>query len=88
MLGRLRMSLSEAIDHYGTLTKRVFSNAKVVGRDGKFKASKLEEVIKEIVQARTGNADARMMDPRPEGEVCRTYALPGSFLPLIKLINA
>ena len=82
MLGRLQMSVPEAIQHYGTLAQRVFSNAKLVGGDGKFKASKLEEVIKEIVQAKTGDPDALMMDPRPEGEVCRTYALPDCFSPL------
>jgi len=69
------MSVSEAIGHYGTLAQRVFSDTKH-GGEGKFRASKLEEVIKEIVQAKTGDPDAVMMDPRPEGGVCRTYALP------------
>jgi hypothetical protein len=76
MLGRLRMSVTEAIEHYGTLAQRVFSDAKLIGGDGKFKASKLEEVIKEIVEAKTGRADELMMDPRPEGEACKTYAFP------------
>jgi hypothetical protein len=82
MLGRLQMSVSEAIGHYGTLTHRVFSATKLIGGDGKFSASKLEEVIKEIVQEKTGDPDAVMMDPRPEGRICRTYALSSSCPPL------
>jgi hypothetical protein len=76
MLGRLRMSVTEAIEHYGALAERVFSDAKLIGGDGKFKATKLEDIIKEIVEAKTGRADELMMDPRPEGEACRTYASP------------
>jgi hypothetical protein len=72
MLGRLQMSVPEAIIHYGTLAKRVFSSTKLIGRDGKFRASKLEEVIKEIAEERLGDPDAPMMDPRPEGKVCKT----------------
>jgi hypothetical protein len=79
MLGRLQMSVSEAIGHYGTLAQRVFSDTNLFSWDGKFKPNLLEEVIKEIVQAKTGDPDALMMDPRPESEVCRTYALPGRF---------
>jgi hypothetical protein len=76
MLGRLRMSVTDVIKDYGTLADRVFSDAKLVGGDAKFKASKLEEVIKEIVEEKTGRADELMMDTRPEGEVCKTYAVP------------
>ena len=68
------MSVTESIEHYGTLSQRVFSDAKLIGGDGKFKATKLEDEIKEIVKAKTGRADEPMMDPRPEGEACKTYA--------------
>jgi hypothetical protein len=74
MLGRLQMSVPEAIEHYGMLALKVFSNTKMGGH-GRFKASKMEQVIKEIVQAKTGDPEALMMDPRQEDEVCRTYAL-------------
>jgi hypothetical protein len=76
MLGRLRMSVTEAIKRYGTLSDRIFSDAKLVGGDAKFKASKLEEVIKEIVEEKTGRPDELMMDTRPEGEACKTYVVP------------
>ena len=50
MLGRLRMDVDEAIKHYDKIAKRVFSDPKRWGGDGKFKAGKLEEVIKSIVE--------------------------------------
>jgi hypothetical protein len=31
MLGRLQMSVLEAIEHYGTLAERVFSDRKLIG---------------------------------------------------------
>ena len=70
------MSVVEAIRWYGTLAGRVFSSTKLIGGDGKFRASKLEAVIKEIVKEKLGHPDALMLDPRLEGEVCKTYALP------------
>ena len=74
MLGRLRMSVTEAIELYETLVETVFADVKVIGGHSKFKATKLEAVIKKIVTERTGHADERMMDTR-EGEVCKTYVL-------------
>jgi hypothetical protein len=82
MLGRLQMSVTEAITHYGTLAQSVFSDARLIGGDGKFKASKLEEVIKEIVEKKAGHPDELMMDPRLEGEACKTYAVSRCFVPL------
>jgi hypothetical protein len=73
MLGRLRMSIDDAIKYYDSLTKRVFSEGKKTMGDGKFKATALEDVIKEIVKARTGDADSHMMDMGSEGQVCKTY---------------
>jgi len=52
MLGRLGMSVDMAIHCYGHLTGEVFSVHKQTGRDGKFKASRLEKVIKDIVEAK------------------------------------
>ena len=69
------MSVDEAIVKYGELAQRVFSEVKSpLSRDGRFSATKFEEVIKEIVFERTGNADERMMDTRSEG-ACKTYAV-------------
>jgi uncharacterized protein (UPF0335 family) len=57
MLGRLRMSVEDAIKAYGQLTKEVFSDVKSPGSDGRFKASKLEKAIKEIVRAKSASQD-------------------------------
>jgi hypothetical protein len=72
MLGRLRMSVGEAIEDYGTLAQRVFSDPRLIGGDGKFKARNLEDAIKEIVEKKAGRADEPMIDPRPDA--CKTYA--------------
>jgi hypothetical protein len=69
------MSVTEAIAYYGTISERVFSDVKPFGRDGKFKASKLEQVIKEIVKERTEREDERMVDTRSEDEGCKTYVV-------------
>ncbi|KAJ7895905.1 hypothetical protein B0H14DRAFT_542649 [Mycena olivaceomarginata] len=50
MLGRLRMSVEDSKKAYGQLTKEVFSDVKFHRSDGKFKASKLEKAIKQIVK--------------------------------------
>ena len=73
MLGRLRMSVTEAIAKYGILSEKVFSDVKLMSGEGKFKASKLRDVVWEIVEERTGQADERMMDTREGGDVCKTY---------------
>jgi hypothetical protein len=74
MLGRLRMPIDECIKHYGLLSEQVFSKVKLAG-DGKFSASTLEKTIKKIIEDCTHDTEARMMDPRPENEVCRTCVL-------------
>jgi len=50
MLFRLRMSVDEAIDAYARLAKHVFSAQKWFFKDGKFKASRLEEAIATVIQ--------------------------------------
>ncbi|KAJ7348032.1 FabD/lysophospholipase-like protein [Mycena albidolilacea] len=57
MLGRLRMSVEDAVKAYGQLVKEVFSDVKPPGSDRRFKASKLERAIKEIVRARSASQD-------------------------------
>lgn len=60
MLGRLRMSVEEARECYASLAKEVFSEVKRWG-DGKFKASRLEAVLKSIIKRKTGDEDSTMM---------------------------
>ena len=70
MLGRLRMDVDTAIQHYDDLTKKVFSDMKLWG-DGKFKAKKLEEVIKFVVETVTHNSESSLLESDEDG-VCRT----------------
>jgi hypothetical protein len=67
MLGRLRMDLETCKDMYVRMTKRVFETDKTIAgipyRSTLFKASKLEEAIKQCVREHTivegeGNDDA------------------------------
>jgi hypothetical protein len=66
MLGRLRMSVDDAIAAYAKLAKEVFSDVKPKGHEGRFKASKLEDAIKQIVGAHSASKDPeeRMKDSR------------------------
>ncbi|KAI0269329.1 acyl transferase/acyl hydrolase/lysophospholipase [Gloeopeniophorella convolvens] len=73
MLGRLRMTIDEAIQSYAKLAQDVFSEVKR-GRSERFKAHKLEHFIKEMVRIHTGDANSRMMDSGDSaGRVCRTF---------------
>jgi hypothetical protein len=88
MLGRLRMSVDEAIVKYAEFAERVFSEGtSPLGRDEAFSASKFEEAARQIVSEYTGNADERMMDTRSEG-ACKTYALCDSLPNDEKLIES
>jgi hypothetical protein len=73
MLGRLRLSVNKAIEAYGNFAEKVFSDKKLFWKDGMFKASNLEKAIQVIIQESLGDPDARMFDPRPSSEVCKTY---------------
>lgn len=62
--------MPEAIEKYRVLAKEVFSEKKGLGKDGIFKASNLEKVIKTIVEERFGDVEERMwMDVGG----CKTY---------------
>ncbi|KAK0446048.1 acyl transferase/acyl hydrolase/lysophospholipase [Desarmillaria tabescens] len=71
MVGRLRMSVGDAIECYGRLSRKVFGKPKHGVRDGKFRATKLEEVLKSIVSNRTHDADTEMVDDNYEA--CKTF---------------
>ncbi|KAJ7690552.1 FabD/lysophospholipase-like protein [Mycena rosella] len=75
MLGRLRMTVDEAISAYNKLAQDVFKNTKRLDQDGTFKASRLEAAIKKIVQdyTTTKNMNEPMEDPGQEDAICRTF---------------
>lgn len=54
------MTVEEAINAYTSISEQVFSDAKWAGAQ-QYKASKLEEVLKDIVRAKTGHSETRMV---------------------------
>ena len=71
MLGRLRMDVDTAINYYNNLAKQVFSASKRWPGDGRFKATKLEEVIKSAVRDVTGDPEQPLLEIG-DSSVCRT----------------
>ena len=71
MLGRLRMDVDTAITYYNKLAVQVFSASKRWPGDGRFKATKLEEVIKSAVGDVTGDPEEPLLEIG-DGPVCRT----------------
>jgi hypothetical protein len=65
------MDVDTAIDHYNDLAKQVFSTSKHWPGDGKFKATKLEEVIKSVVGGVTGDPEEPLLEIS-DTSVCRT----------------
>lgn len=67
MLGRLRMSVDESIDAYGSLSDKVFEKKshriKLNGKlQGRFDSAELERAIKQIVTSRGLAEDALLKD--------------------------
>ena len=70
----MRLSAADAIKAYEDLAGVVFSKKKRKGKDGTFKATKLEEVIKDVVEAKLGRShrDARMYEREDDdSDKCR-----------------
>ena len=56
------MDVDTAIDTYNSLVQQVFSDQKQWPGDGMFKATKLEEVIKSVVQDVTGDPEEPLLE--------------------------
>ncbi|QRV95844.1 kinesin light chain [Ceratobasidium sp. AG-Ba] len=69
MVGRLGVSIKNAIDYYVKLAE-VFADRKWVGATA-YKTTKLQDALKAIVRDITGDTNTRMMDPNTDGTVCR-----------------
>ncbi|KAG8738544.1 hypothetical protein FRC10_006748 [Ceratobasidium sp. 414] len=62
LLGRLGMSIDDARNCYSKLATEVFSDKKLISLGGPvFKASKLEQILKAIIEEKTGDAHERMI---------------------------
>ncbi len=77
MLGRLRMSTTEALQKYNEIAGNIFStrNRKTMAQEGKFKATTLEQEMKKIVAATIQESDGetRMLDVDNSGEKGAAY---------------
>lgn len=77
MLGRLRLSVDEAIEIYCQLSKTIFdasgfSKTRLTAGHGySFDADKLKGAVCEIVKKNAGTEDALMIE---SGATCRVYA--------------
>ncbi|EIM79527.1 FabD/lysophospholipase-like protein [Stereum hirsutum FP-91666 SS1] len=79
MLGRLRMSVDDAIQAYAKLSKKVFSQTKNgLAPDGRYKASNLEDAVKTIVKEYGDDSMAGIVDSRSGDGVCRTVVATDS----------
>lgn len=76
MLGRLRMSIVDCMDVYVQMTRRVFETDKTIAgipyRSTLFKASKLEDAIRDCVRKNQGKNQHESVD-----EVVETPSSPG-----------
>ena len=70
MLGRLRLDVQTAIDHYNKLSKDVFGSSNSLLGDGKFDATKLEKAIKFVVKKEDGNSESFLLEDDKPG-VCK-----------------
>jgi hypothetical protein len=67
LLGRLRLTVPEAIETYRDLAKKIFSekSRRLDSRDSRFKASNLENAIKSVLNEKLGqgHGEDMMLDP-------------------------
>jgi len=93
MLGRLRMSVPEAIKQYTLLAQNVFPETMfkfLQQRTLNVNAHTLESGIKDIIRSSSCSCDdGRMLDPRPANDVCKTYvcAMPASGMAASRLFR-
>jgi Patatin-like phospholipase len=66
LLGRLRFSVSDALDLYGELAKKVFGQKRRYLRDGTFDPVHLEQTVKHCITEALGNGheEDTMLDPK------------------------
>ncbi|KAG5716586.1 Calcium-independent phospholipase A2-gamma [Termitomyces sp. T112] len=73
LLGRLCMSVDEAINVYNEFAGKVFSERKYCWQDGTFKASTLEAAVKKIVARFDKSGDDNMMSEMSKRSACKTF---------------
>ena len=68
MLGRLKMTIDECIQQYTSVMGKVFpegtwKKTRFVTKGEFYDEKPLEDAIKEIVQRKLGNSEAKLIDP-------------------------
>ncbi|CAE6406186.1 unnamed protein product, partial [Rhizoctonia solani] len=73
MLGKLGMSIEEAIESYTRLMAAVFSNKKggIIGRAA-YKSTTLKDSLRSIIQDATGDGEKKMVEGAPKPDGCNT----------------
>lgn len=73
MLGRLKMSVDEAITAYCHLMSKTYSSKRLFepGDSGTLRSERLEQGLKTIVEKATGNMDEGMMEENPNEVKCK-----------------
>ncbi|CAE6476809.1 unnamed protein product, partial [Rhizoctonia solani] len=74
MLGKMGMSINQAVESYTRLTEAVFSNKKKGGITGgaAYKSTTLKESLRSIIQAATGDGDTQMSEGASKPDGCNT----------------
>ena len=67
LLGRLRLSVPVAIDKFAHMSEKIFSERKSIFSDGKFKATILENCIKDTLKSIGMDEEARVLDGNDKG---------------------
>ncbi|KAJ7154133.1 FabD/lysophospholipase-like protein [Mycena filopes] len=73
LIGRLRMSVDEAILCYVEFSEKVFGKSKSSFGDGKYSATIFENVVKALVKQKTGNTETLLLDDGALGGMCKVF---------------
>ena len=87
LVGRLGLSAEDAILEYAKLSKKVFEERKPKGKDGAFKATRMEEAVEQLIEDKggpriqpgqdsehrpKGDPKLTLLDPRTGNSTCKT----------------
>ncbi|KAJ7143453.1 hypothetical protein C8R46DRAFT_1360542 [Mycena filopes] len=73
LIGRLRMSVDDAIACYVEFSKKVFGKTKSTWGEGRYSATIFEDVVKTLVRKRTGDTETPLLDDGALGRVCKIF---------------
>jgi hypothetical protein len=74
MLGRFKMTIAECLAKYKQFMSDVFPNKEGPNKimpGGRYNATKLEEIIKQLVKEKLGKDDMKLLDDSSQKDPCR-----------------